>query len=411
MADKTAEKDGIISESVDTITVPCYEIIKSDRAFTRWGGDSVMELSIGLDERVNDVLEKTGRSHINLFIGNEVQLPVELTRGEAMSGASSSFFLLERDDDTLISEVLPKNYWGEDDYNRLVKAVIKEVEQVNSQLNGLFTERQTEILIRKLQIRLRSKYGKDLRRKNQNMSLPYVCSDVQVINQDENAYLLNKAIADTPKDQSVTIYNSKSNGIRAYLTSIRHGSRYPRLGLEFDIENLADSLGLRASQMPLDKIKAIGLSSSKHSNFTCYFIGEKATGNGNQLVGVYFSNSDFVVDTVDAVIHDWCLAVDFCRRQGLDKYAFVKHGDLFELSPDCIRHINRNLSAFPDLNISFLDNQEYVEQWLKSAKIGEGEGKVSAENWLAVLTGYTQQDNAAVPGLTERYIPVLKNAD
>ncbi len=143
-------------------------------------------------------------------------------------------------------------------------------------------------------------------------------------------------------------------------------------------------------------------------------------GRTNTLVKDYFAAVPLglslrelrsVTNPIDLILEDWGAAVNYCRSKGTPEEAFLSDGAaLFRFAPNALAYINGHAEQFPGLDPSKVNDGSYVEGWLTSANIGEGEGQVPYQNWMVLLTGYTPEDNAAIPGLELRYSEPLVTA-
>ncbi len=155
---------------------------------------------------------------------------------------------------------------------------------------------------------------------------------------------------------------------------------------------------------------------------TEFYLGTKPVNSqSNDLVGEYFAAVPFshtlrdleaVITPVHMILHDWGAAVQYCKNQGVPNDAFLRDGtNLFRFAPDALPYVHANKGDFPSLELRKVNNGEYVESWLTSAHLGEGEGRVPHDSWLVLLTGYVPNDNKAIPGLYRRYsAPKLSTA-
>ena len=345
--------------------------------------------------RVEDVLKRSGRSTIRLFSGDSYELPLISTTGEAISGTGNSHLLSERSN-RLLSDVLPVNYWGMD-YDQIVDAIPTEIDRF-CQKNGIprLNIRQKDELTRKLQ-----RYFASHRESNLRKNAPNGVVSVQVETTDDNRDFFYQS--QSLRETALNAGTFKDGATRLYVAT--NSRSLPELRLGIDIDILAAGLGLNRRQLPLERIQAVGLGKDVSS----YFIGREVTGNGNQLLENYFTNNAFEGTTREAVIEDWFKAVAYCKENGLDQEAFIKDGDLFKVTPNAHLYLKDNLTAFPGLDPRKVNDGTYVDHWLKTVEIGTAEGRVKPADWLILLTGYTPEDNVAVPQLTRRYEQVLNS--
>lgn len=148
-----------------------------------------------------------------------------------------------------------------------------------------------------------------------------------------------------------------------------------------------------------------------------YFLGERAETiegtNANRLMTEYFEGVGFhptVADMssipgspVELILQDWAAAVKYCMNQGIPAEAFTADGSLFKFAPDCIRYVHENASTYPGLDLLKVNDPAHVSEWLRRTAIGVKAGRTTHDNWLTLLTGYTPDDNRAIPGLYKRY--------
>ena len=144
-------------------------------------------------------------------------------------------------------------------------------------------------------------------------------------------------------------------------------------------------------------------------------------GKANQLIGEYFSAISFQPSfqelkgspaPVHLILNDWGAAVRYCKGSGVAEDAFLRDGtDLFRFAPDALSYVQNQRDLFPGLVLRQVNNGSHVESWLTGAQIGLGQRAISTESWLVLLTGYTPDDNAAIPGLNKRYSsPLISTA-
>ena len=156
---------------------------------------------------------------------------------------------------------------------------------------------------------------------------------------------------------------------------------------------------------------------------TEFYLGKNAINEGqaNELIEEYFSSIPFrpsVQDMqsggspIDLFLTDWAAGVEYCRNQGVPAEAFLRDGtNLFRFAPNSLSYVYDHSDDFPELDLKRINHGPTVEAWLKSVTIGVNPGQVDIANWNVLLTGYTPEDNAEIPGLNERYnAPLLSTA-
>lgn len=148
-----------------------------------------------------------------------------------------------------------------------------------------------------------------------------------------------------------------------------------------------------------------------------YLGADPVNKDANQLIEEYFAAVPFKpsfhdlktsVMSVNMILQDWGAAVAYCRSMGIPEEAFLRDGaNLFRFSPDALPYVREHQENFPGLELRKVNNGPFVESWLTTAHLGVGAEKVGIEAWKLLLTGYTPKDNAAIPGLNERYTSPL----
>ncbi len=147
---------------------------------------------------------------------------------------------------------------------------------------------------------------------------------------------------------------------------------------------------------------------------TEFYLGKNPVSDvANNAVFEYFSA--IPIDTMvrsmhasefpaNALLRDWAGAVRNCRYRGIPEDAFLPDGaDLFRFAPNAISYMFHNKDDFSGINIHEVNNASSVESYLTSGELREdGTGRPHS-SWLMLLTGYTPEDNGAIPLLTERY--------
>jgi hypothetical protein len=146
-----------------------------------------------------------------------------------------------------------------------------------------------------------------------------------------------------------------------------------------------------------------------------FYLGRNPVDKGiaNRFVEGYFAAVPFspsvyemltAVNPVDLVLQDWGAAVRYCRAMGVQEDAFLRDGtNLFRFAPDALPYVYEHREDFPGLELTKVNDGAHVDSWLTHAKIGVNERNVTLNDWLILLTGYISEDNAAIPGLNERY--------